>query len=93
MMYPYYGYGYGGYDATFGILVPIVHALSIAFVVLVIVLVVRRLVIGRNGGQDWHHMRNRWAARSGLDILNERYARGEIDKAEFEERKKTLLGE
>jgi len=28
----------------------------------------------------------------GLEILQERFARGEIDKAEFEDRKKSLAG-
>lgn len=32
-------------------------------------------------------------ARSALDILDERYARGEIDQQEYEQKRKALRGE
>ena len=48
----------------------------IALVVYLIVHIVRRPAAVRGG--------------AGLDILNERFARGEIDKAEYEERRRVL---
>lgn len=58
-------------------------------------------LFGRRGGAHhwgppWHGM-DHWAhgpgdpTRSALQILNERYARGEIQKPEYEERKATIL--
>jgi putative membrane protein len=87
MMYPYYNYGYG-YQPGVGALGFALHAAVTVLVILAIVWLARRMFAGKSHG-DW---RSRWSAHSGLAILNERYAKGEIDKAEYEERKKTLLG-
>ena len=54
-------------------------------IILVIVLVVRSIGSGSAGGAGAPSV-----GKAPLDILNERFARGEIDKEEFEERKKLL---
>ncbi|OGK15187.1 electron transporter RnfE [Candidatus Roizmanbacteria bacterium RIFCSPLOWO2_02_FULL_37_19] len=55
----------------------------IVFWVLIILGVVALVrYLGRSGQQQEH--------RTPLDILKERYARGEINKKEFEEKKKDL---
>ena len=59
--------------------------MMIVFWTFVIVLLVW-LVKGLRG----EHPSESQKSKSGLDILKERYAKGEIDKKEFEERKKTL---
>lgn len=82
-----YGYGHemmwgGGWWAMiFG---PVMMIAVVAAIIVVTVLIVRWLGGAAPGGGP--------AARTPLDILKERYARGEIEKEEFEERRR-LLGE
>lgn len=83
----YYGHGPMMWDGGWGwghlIFGPLTMILVIAVVVAVVVLVVRWL-----GGPAGASASGR--GRTALDILAERYAKGEIDTKEFEERKKTL---
>lgn len=83
---PYYGHmwgggmGYGGFG--WGHL--LMWLLLIAAVVAVYL-----LARGTGGGRHDPHRDD--PAHSALQILNERYARGEIEKAEYEEKKAALL--
>ena len=56
-----------------------------------IVWVIFWIVIGRIG---WRSRGYRWGSlpeKSALDILKERYAKGEINKSEFDEIKRDLI--
>jgi len=77
-MMGYYGYGGGG--DVFGFLWMIFW---LVIVIMGIVALVRWLGYGHRRG--WHDH-----GRSAVDILKERYAKGEIDKKEFEDKKKDL---
>jgi putative membrane protein len=84
---PYYGWGPGmmGWWGPMGWFGPVGMILFWALIILLIILLIRGLRtakgIGREGGT---------AAESALDILKKRYARGEINKEEFLEKKKDL---
>ena len=83
--YDYYGYGHpmmwgGGFDIVGGIFAVVLTVLLIA-----VILSVVRYSRGMHGKGMHFHMGN-----SAMDILKERYAKGEIDKAEFEEKQKDL---
>lgn len=73
-----YGWGMGGFGIVFMILV---WALIILGLVALI-----KLVAG--GGTEKGGSK---AEDSALEILKKRYARGEIDRQEFEEKKRDLL--
>ncbi len=64
---------------------PIVMIIFIAVAVVVVVLLVRWLGGPAHGGGL--HIP---AGKTPLDILKERFAKGEIEKEEFEERRRTL---
>jgi putative membrane protein len=68
------------------ILGPLFMIIVLAVVIAIVVLLVRWL------GGPWQAAALRQMApdRTPLDILKERFARGEIDKAEFEERRHVL---
>ncbi len=73
----YYGYGYHPF---FDILW---HIFFIALIIWVI------MMFFRGGPRRFH----RWHSYSALSILNERFAKGEISKEEYEERRKVLLSQ
>jgi len=77
------GWGGGWYGMILG---PLFMILVLAAVIAAAVLLVRWL------GGPWHATppRQAGAERAPLDLLKERFARGEIDKEEFEERRRVL---
>jgi len=76
MMYYYYPHSFN----FLGNLLEVVFWIAIIFL---IIRVVKNLKAGHHGFT---------LGKSALDILKERYAKGEIEKAEFETKKKDLLG-
>lgn len=70
-----WGYGWGG---------PLMMVGWIAIGVIIILLV-------RRSGDGWHRHHRSDPSHSALQILNERYARGEIQKPEYEEKKAAIL--
>jgi len=69
-------------DGWWGFGMGLVWLVFLGLVVTGVVLVIR----GSSEGTS-----DRGRGRSALDILDERFARGEIDREEYEERKRVLL--
>jgi putative membrane protein len=89
-----YGYGYGpnwgmggwgGYGWGFGLF----HAaVSVAVIVAVVLLIIWAFRSVSGGVPHSPHMRR----STGLDVLEERYARGEINRDEYLQKKKDIGG-
>jgi putative membrane protein len=78
------GWGGGWYAMIFG---PLFMIFFLAVLVALAVILARWLGGPWPGTYPPHHLP---PARTPLDILKERFARGEIDKAEFEDRRRVL---
>ena len=95
MMYGDYGYGYhmGGLGFFGGVLE---FVFWILIVVLIVKLIMHALGRGRKGhmrgwgmcGHEMHHYG--MFGDKAMSTLRERYAKGEIEKEEFEQKKKDL---
>lgn len=81
------GYGWG-YGMPFGWLGWIFMILWWVIVIAVIVWVIRA-IFGR-GRRHWNCCNDGNGEKGPLEILKERYAKGEIDKSEYEDKKKDL---
>lgn len=82
MMWGYDGFGFGGGGMGIGML------LFWGLIIVAIVVLARGFGAGsgaKSGGSE-----PRLREKTALDILGERYARGEIGKAEFEEKRRDL---
>lgn len=74
-------FGYGYYPSGFGF--------SMIFMILFWIIVIAGIVALVRSMTD-QKSNNSTSIKSALDILKERYARGEIGKEEFEEKKRDL---
>jgi putative membrane protein len=82
-----WGYNYGYPMMGYYGLNPLYSVLSIVWIIIVIALIFAIIRWIRRGGRGAWHQRD---GHTALDILKERYAKGEINKAEFEEKKKDI---
>ncbi len=73
-------YGFGGHGWGFG--------MGWGWIIGLIIIVAIIWFISKSANQS--NTSGRSVSKSALDILNERYARGEIDKNEFEKMKKDI---
>ncbi len=78
-----WGYGYGDGMMGYGLFGGLFSLLWFVLMVVIVVAIVRWVT----GSRHCHWM---GGEKTALDLLKERYAKGEIDKKEFEEKKRDL---
>lgn len=71
------GWGYGMMGGWFGMLIPIILIAVIIYAVV------------RSSGNS--HQSDKTSLNNSLDILNERFARGEIDEEEYLRKKEMII--
>jgi putative membrane protein len=57
--------------------------LTVLFWILILIIIFK---LAKRGRPNWHS----WTGHDAIHILRERYAKGEIDKEEYEEKKSVL---
>ena len=86
----YYGGGGGGGGGGPSLLYPIFGLIMMFVCIAVVVLLVLYFFKRPIRPNGFHHHEGSWHAGNGISILNERFARGEIDLEEYNSRKAAL---
>lgn len=77
------GWGYWSFGNILG------EAIQVVIIVFIVWVIVRAL-FGGGSWRRWERRRGLWESKTALDLLKERYAKGEINKEEFDQKKKDL---
>jgi putative membrane protein len=76
-----YGYAYGPWGWTSGLLGGLVNIILIVILIAVVIRIIRR-----NKDKNW----KLWNDNAAENLLKERFVKGEISKEEYEEKLKTI---